>query len=100
MSMLGWSPSELARACNISESLTERRRRRDPGGSFSIAESERIYKLASIALAVEDVLGVPEKTSCWLTSPNQKLGWERPFELLGTDGGMEKVLHLLKEMRS
>lgn len=65
--------------------------RRKDKRSFSPAESDRLYRLARVALMAIHVLGSQEKAKQWLERPNRALGGETPLSLLDTDPGARQV---------
>ena len=58
---------------------------------LTLAESDRLYRLARIACMAIEVLGSPEKATQWLERPNRALGGETPLSFLDTDIGARQV---------
>jgi len=90
--LLGVSTGRLADVVGISPSTLSRRRNR---GHFNKNESERILRVAHIALRAVNVLGSPENARKWLTEPARALGGEKPLEFADTEPGSREVERLL-----
>jgi putative toxin-antitoxin system antitoxin component (TIGR02293 family) len=78
-------------AHRIVPEATLRRRRR-----LTRAESERTERLARVVAMAEDVLGDPEDTRAFLTTPHPGLGGRPPVEAVTTELGarqIEEILH-------
>jgi putative toxin-antitoxin system antitoxin component (TIGR02293 family) len=90
--LLGVSTERLTEVVGISPSTLSRRRKR---GRFDKDESERILRVARIALRAADVLGGPENARKWLTEPARALGGERPLAFADTEPGAREVERLL-----
>lgn len=90
--LLDVSTGRLTEVVGISPSTLSRRRKR---GHFEKGESERILRVARIALRAVDVLGGPENARKWLTEPARALGGEKPLEFADTEPGAREVERLL-----
>jgi putative toxin-antitoxin system antitoxin component (TIGR02293 family) len=90
--LLGVSTEQLTDVVGISPSTLSRRRKR---GRFDKDESERILRVARIALRAAEVLGGPENARKWLTEPARALGGEKPLEFADTEPGAREVERLL-----
>jgi putative toxin-antitoxin system antitoxin component (TIGR02293 family) len=90
--LLGVSTERLTDVVGISPSTLSRRRKR---GRFDKDESERILRVARIALRAAEVLGSPENARKWLTEPARALGGEKPLAFADTEPGAREVERLL-----
>jgi len=90
--LLGVSTRRLADVVGISPSTLSRRRKR---GRFDKDESERVLRIARIALRAVDVLEGPENARKWLTEPARALGGEEPLAFADTEPGAREVERLL-----
>jgi putative toxin-antitoxin system antitoxin component (TIGR02293 family) len=90
--LLGVSTERLTDVVGISPSTLSRRRKR---GRFDKDESERILRVARIALRAAEVLGGPENARKWFTEPARALGGERPLAFADTEPGAREVERLL-----
>lgn len=70
-------------------------RRKQEATRLSKQESERVLRLARMAVRAEDVLGSMEKAYRWLRAPNRALGGKKPIDLLDVDLGAARVEHVL-----
>jgi len=84
--------TKLTDVVGISPSTLSRRRKR---GRFSKGESERILRIARIALRAVEVLDGPENAQKWLMEPTRALGGEKPLEFADTEPGAREVERLL-----
>lgn len=83
---------ELATLLRITPSTLARRKR---GGSLSLAESERLYRIAFLLERAYQVLGEPEAAQRWLSSGKRALGGETPLAFARTEPGAREVEDLL-----
>ena len=90
--LLGVSTERLTEVVGISPSTLSRRRKR---GRVDNDESERILRVARIALRAAEVLGGPENARKWLTEPARALGGEKPLAFADTEPGAREVERLL-----
>jgi putative toxin-antitoxin system antitoxin component (TIGR02293 family) len=90
--LLGVSTGTLTKVVGISASTLSRRRKR---GTLSKDESERVLRIARIALRAVEVLEGPENARKWLTEPVRALGGEEPLQFADTEPGAREVERLL-----
>ena len=90
--LLGVSTGELASVVGITTSTLSRRRKR---GVFDPDESERILRIAHLALRAVEVLNGKENARSWLTQPARALGGEAPLHFADTEPGAREVERLL-----
>ncbi len=69
--------------------------RRKQQRKLPLVESDRLYRLASIAARAAEVFGTPERTGRWLRRPNRALGGAAPLALLDTEIGAKHVDQIL-----
>lgn len=62
---------------------------------LTAAESDRLYRVARVAVLAASVLGDMDKARAWLKHPNRGLGDEVPLNLLDTDIGVRQVEDVL-----
>jgi len=89
---LGVSTAKLSDVVGISASTLSRRRK---NGRFTKDESERILRIARIALRAVEVLDGTGNAQKWLTEPARALGGEKPLEFADTEPGAREVERLL-----
>ena len=87
------SQAVLAEVLGISSSTLQRRR----GASFSMTESDRIYRIAQLVDLTERTVGDREDARRWLTEPNGQLG-AVPLNLAKTTPGLEAVARYLSQI--
>jgi putative toxin-antitoxin system antitoxin component (TIGR02293 family) len=89
----GLTVMELAGSLSIPKStlmrMLERRNR------MAHADSDRVYRLASILALAEEYIGDREKAQRWLRQPNQALGDQTPLRALETEIGARRVEQIL-----
>ena len=89
----GLTIMELASSLSIPKStlmrMLERRNR------MASADSDRVYRLASILALAEEYIGDRNKAQRWLRQPNQALGDQTPLRTLDTEIGARRVEQLL-----
>ncbi len=66
-------------------------RRKSKGQALTVAESDRIARLARIAAYAEEVFADEGKAATWLRTPNGALGEHPPLELATTETGARLV---------
>lgn len=72
------------------------RRRRDPAGTLSTDESDRIYRIAAAYRgAVQLFEGDADAAQAWLKEPARALGGASPLEHLATEAGASQVRDLI-----
>jgi putative toxin-antitoxin system antitoxin component (TIGR02293 family) len=86
------SRDEVARALTLPLRTLARRKIET---RLHAGESDKVLRLARIALLAADVLGSAQKASSWLRRPNRALGHETPLSLLDTEIGARQVEDLL-----
>lgn len=69
--------------------------RRKESRQLTAAESDRLYRVARVAVHAASVLGDMDKARTWLKRPNRGLGDEVPLSLLDTDIGARQVEDVL-----
>lgn len=73
---------------SISKRTYDRRRSRHE--LLTEAQSDRLLRIARVAVEAEGVFGDPQKSRRWLTTSNPLLA-AKPLELLGFDAGTREV---------
>lgn len=91
-SLLGVSSEELTEVVGISASTLSRRREQ---GSFKKDESERILRVARLALRAVEVFEGTANARKWLTDPARALGGESPLRFADTEPGAQEVERML-----
>jgi putative toxin-antitoxin system antitoxin component (TIGR02293 family) len=89
---LGLAPGELAALLGVPPRTLARRkavRRLTP------LESDRLYRLAHVALVARRVLGSSPKARDWVRRPNRALGGISPLDDLDTEIGVRRVEEVL-----
>jgi putative toxin-antitoxin system antitoxin component (TIGR02293 family) len=89
---LGISATDFSGVVGITSSTLSRRRNR---GYFDKDESERLLRLARIAVRAVDVMESAENARQWLTEPARALGGETPLHFADTEPGAREVERLL-----
>lgn len=82
---------------NISLSTYERKKKADQ--PLDVVTSERLDRLASVALLAESVFEDKDAATQWLERPNDALGGQTPLSLCDTEIGanqVRRVLHALE----
>jgi len=92
MRVLGIRARELARLLGVAARTLARRK---SGGELSPAESDRLYRIARIALKASETLGTLEKARAWLHRKNRALGGSTPISCLDTGVGERHVEEIL-----
>jgi putative toxin-antitoxin system antitoxin component (TIGR02293 family) len=95
MQVLGVRALELARLLGVAARTLARRKN---GGELSPAESDRLYRIARVALKASETLGTPEKARDWLHRKNRSLGGSTPISCLDTAVGERQVEDLLAQI--
>lgn len=89
----GFTVMELAGSLSIPKStlmrMLERRKR------MAHADSDRVYRLASILALAEEAIGDRKKAQQWLRQTNQALGNQTPLRTLETEIGARRVEQIL-----
>ena len=84
--------SQMQVLLDISDRTLARRREQK---ILSKAESDRLYRVARVAVRAEEVLGSSQTAERWLKEPIPALGFETPLSMLDTDEGAQMVGDLL-----
>jgi putative toxin-antitoxin system antitoxin component (TIGR02293 family) len=83
---------EVATSLGVARRTLVRRRAE---GRLDPRTSEKIVRLARVAVRAEQVLGSAEEMRRWLRAPNRGLGNLSPVSMLDTDLGADAVLAVL-----
>jgi putative toxin-antitoxin system antitoxin component (TIGR02293 family) len=86
------SLDEVATSLGVAKRTLNRRR---VEGRLDARTSEKIVRLARVAVRAEEVLGGVDEMRRWLRTPNRALGRVAPVTILDTDVGAEAVLDVL-----
>jgi putative toxin-antitoxin system antitoxin component (TIGR02293 family) len=89
----GFTIAELAEALDIAKSTLMRKQ--EQRGSLSSADSDRLYRLASILSLAEEYIGDLAKARHWIRQPNLVLGGVTPLKALETEIGAQRVTQVL-----
>lgn len=92
-SAFSMTPTHIGRLLNLSLSTYERRRKDDK--PLDSVASERLDRLASIAIQAADVFESRDKAAEWLSSPNKALGGDSPIMRCETGIGANQVRRVL-----
>jgi putative toxin-antitoxin system antitoxin component (TIGR02293 family) len=87
----GFTIAELAEALDIAKSTLMRKQ--EQRGSLSSADSDRLYRLASILTLAEEYIGDLAKARHRIRQPNLVLGGVTPLKAMETAIGAERVTH-------
>ena len=92
MRALGLSRQEAAATLSVPlRTLVRRKRQR----RLQSDESDRVFRLATVAAHAVEVFGTLERAGRWLRRSNRALGGEIPLELLDTEVGARQVDEIL-----
>ncbi len=86
------SRQEVERLIIPRRTLSHRKRR---GERLSTEESDRLARVARIAVLAEETFQNSDKAHGWLREANRALGGRRPIDLLDTEGGGRLVEQVL-----
>lgn len=86
----------LSALLNLSVATYERRRR--DAKPLDPAASERLDRIASVALLAEEVFEDKRAASDWMSSPNQALGGHSPVMHCETEIGAQQVRRILNAL--
>jgi len=89
-------PSAIAHLLSMSSATYERRRRDDK--PLDITASERLDRIADIALAAESAFEDNAAAARWLSTPNQALGGDSPIMRCETEIGARQVRRILNAL--
>jgi putative toxin-antitoxin system antitoxin component (TIGR02293 family) len=90
------SPRRLEQLLNVSMSTLERRQR--DSQPLDVVASERLDRVANIAIQAAVALGDRAVASRWMVSSHAALGEQTPIRLCETEIGVRQVRRLLKTM--
>ncbi|WP_223457445.1 MULTISPECIES: antitoxin Xre/MbcA/ParS toxin-binding domain-containing protein [unclassified Pseudomonas] len=85
-------------ACNHIISLKALKTRLTHGQRLSVAESDRLFRLAHITAMAQTVFGDTHKAQRWLSKSKARFSGENPIALLSTSPGTRLVEELLIEV--
>lgn len=92
-SAFGLTMAMVAVIANVSPSTVERRLKSDE--ALDPVASERLDRLAQVAVLAEDVFEDREAASSWMTTSNDTLGGQTPLSLCETELGARQVRRVL-----
>jgi len=90
------SPRRLEQLLNVSTSTLERRQR--DSQPLDVVASERLDRLANVAIQAASVLGDYGVASRWMVSSHAALVHQTPIRLCETEIGVRQVRRLLRAM--
>ena len=89
----GLGTKALAKVAHIAPATLNRRKQ---AGHFNQDESDRLFRLAEVLNAAQELFeGDREAANLWLAQPVKGLGGRRPIEMLGTSAEVRDVLALI-----
>jgi putative toxin-antitoxin system antitoxin component (TIGR02293 family) len=94
-SALDLGPAQLAVLVGVAPRTLARRK---TAKRLSPIESDRLYRVASVALLAVEVLGSLEKARTWLHQENRGLGRVTPLRELDTEIGARRVEEVLQRI--
>jgi len=92
-SAFGLTMPMIAGIANVSASTIERRLKSDE--ALDPVASERLDRLAQVAVLAEDVFENKYTASTWMATPNDSLGGQTPLSLCETELGARQVRRVL-----
>ena len=92
-----YSLSDLMAQCDLSAPMPEAFREWDQMAPVGL-EQEITQQAADVILQAIRVFESPELAFKWLQSPVPALDGEKPFDLLGTDGGCASVASAIQKI--
>lgn len=95
MQTLEISKKEMLKLLAISSATFDRRMK---GDKFISAESDRLYRVANLAIRAEEVLGSTDKAKHWIHKANRALSGDSPLSRLDTEIGYQQVLDILSRI--
>ena len=90
-------PPSFWRLAHGQARMSEGQRKKDEKPLDSVA-SERLDRLASIAILAEDLFEDEQKATRWLTAPNDALGGNSPVMHCETEIGAKQVRRVLNAL--
>jgi putative toxin-antitoxin system antitoxin component (TIGR02293 family) len=85
---LGFTIAEMEQLVIPRRTLAHRRANKQP---LTRDESDRLARIARVALWAQETFGDQQKAATWLRRPNRALGGNLPIDLLDTDDGARLV---------
>jgi putative toxin-antitoxin system antitoxin component (TIGR02293 family) len=85
---LGFTTTEIEQLVIPRRTLAHRRSNLQP---LTRDESDRLARIARVALWAQETFGDKAKATAWLRRPNRALRSSRPIDLLDTDDGARLV---------
>lgn len=95
-STFGMSATHVGRLLNLSLSTFERRKKDDK--PLDSVASERLDRLAAIAIQAEAVFEDKDAAARWMASPNDALAGDSPVMLCETEIGAKQVRRVLNAL--
>ena len=95
MRVLRLRPQDLARLLGVAARTLARRKSE---GGLSPTESDRLFRIARIALKASETLGSLDRGRTWLQRKNRALGGSTPISCLDTGVGERRVEELLERI--
>lgn len=92
----GMSSTHVGRLLNLSLSTFDRRRKDEK--SLDSVASERLDRLAAVAILAEEVFEDKEEAARWIAAPNEALGGNSPVMLCETEIGAKQVRRVLNAL--
>jgi putative toxin-antitoxin system antitoxin component (TIGR02293 family) len=91
----GWGLTVVELSDSLSIPRSTMMRMLEQGRRMSAAESDRVYRLASVLAMAEESIGDRKKAQVWLRTPNQALGDVTPLHAIETGIGARQVEQVL-----
>ncbi len=88
----------ILKAIGVSE-RTAQRIKTDPDKPLDARTTDGIYRLESVRVLAEEVLGSEEAANEWLKVEAMGLEFRKPIDLVSTSPGAEAVKTLLQRMK-
>jgi len=88
----GLTSTEIAEIVISPRTLKHRKAR---GEQLSHEETDRLVRVARIAVLAEEVFGTRDKALGWLRSTNKRIGDRTPLSMLNSDSGGRLVENML-----
>jgi putative toxin-antitoxin system antitoxin component (TIGR02293 family) len=85
---LGFTTAEMEQLVIPRRTLAHRRANHQP---LTRDESDRLARIARVALGAQETFGDKQKAATWLRRPNRALQGSLPIDLLDTDDGARLV---------
>jgi putative toxin-antitoxin system antitoxin component (TIGR02293 family) len=91
----GWGMTIIELSNSLSIPKSTLMRMLEQGRRMSAADSDRVYRLASVLAWAEECIGSRKKAQAWLRNPNQALGNVTPLRAIETGIGVRQVEQVL-----